>query len=387
MTFDPGLLDRVRRRLADDPDEPDLRRLAAALRTETRGPVGAGDLLRALPQLRAELFGAGPLDALLRDPRTTDVLVNGPAEVWVDQGQGLLRADVGFPDAAAVRRLAGRLAAVGGRRLDDAQPWVDVRLPDGTRLHAVLPPLASRGPYLSLRVLRHRAFTLDELVAAGTLSAAGAALLQAIVAGRLAFLVCGGTGSGKTTLLSTLLGCVPAQERIVVVEDCVELRPAHPHVLSLEARLANVEGAGAITLRDLVRQALRMRPDRLVVGEVRGAEVIELLTALNTGHEGGAGTLHANSGRDVPARLEALAGLGGMAAAALHSQLGAAVHCVLHLRRDGPRRVLEEVSVLHRRGPRVGVLPAWRRDGQPAPGRAFLAELLAERGADPAALR
>lgn len=385
MSLDPGLVDRVRRRLTADGATPDLQRLAAALRAETRGPAGDEEMLRTLPRLRSELLGAGPLEHLLRDPRTTDILVNSPDEVWVDQGHGLRRADVCFRDAGEVRRLAVRLAAAGGRRLDAAQPWVDARLPDGTRLHAVLPPVASTGPYLSLRVLRHRAFTFPELIEAGTVDAGCAALLRSIVAARLAFVVTGGTGCGKTTLLSTLLSEVPSDERIVIVEDSGELRPAHPHVVALEARQANVEGAGAVTLRDLVRQALRMRPDRLVVGEVRGAEVVELLAALNTGHEGGAGTLHANSADAVPARLEALAAVGGMTPAALHSQLVAAVHCVVHLRRCDGRRVVDEVCVLRRTAEGVSVLPAWRRVSGAGVGATALRALLADRARDPAA--
>ncbi len=410
MTLDAGLIDRVRRRLAAEAGNageragpgtrrlteapglgqtaaaPDLRRLAAAMRAEAGVAVGDDEVLRSLPDLRSELVGTGPLQALLRDPATTDVLVNGPSQVWVDRGAGLCRADVSFADGAAVRRLAVRLAATAGRRLDDAQPWVDVRLPGGVRLHAVLPPVASSGPYLSLRILRPRGFTLAELESAGTLDHAGARLLETIVAARLAFLVSGGTGSGKTTLLATLLGRVAAGERIVIVEDSGELRPAHPHVVGLEARSANVEGAGAVTLRDLVRQALRMRPDRLVVGEVRGAEVVDLLAALNTGHDGGAGTLHANSASDVPARLEALAALGGVGREALQCQAVAAVQCVVHLGRVGPLRVVEEVSVLHASAIGVAVSPAWRRDAGGVPGAPLLRELLAARGADAAAV-
>ncbi len=380
MTLDPGLVDRVRRRLAGDDTAPDLQRLAAALRAEVRGPAGDEEMLRTLPQLRSELLGAGPLEPLLRDPMTTDVLVNSPTEVWVDRGSGLCRADVSFRDASEVRRLAVRLASAGGRRLDAAQPWVDVRLPDGTRLHAVLPPVASTGPYLSLRVLRPRAFTLPELIEAGTVDQVSAGLLRSIVEARLAFVVSGGTGCGKTTLLATLLSCVSGDERIVIVEDSGELQPAHPHVVTLEARQANIEGAGAVSLRDLVRQALRMRPDRLVVGEVRGAEVVDLLAALNTGHEGGAGTVHANSAGAVPARLEALAALGGMDRGALHSQLVAAVECIIHLRRSGSRRFVAEVSVLQRLPDGVGVLPAWRFGSGPGEGAPALRTLLADRG-------
>ena len=293
----------------------------------------------------------GPLAGVLGEPAVTDVLVNAPDEVWIDRGDGLLRTDVRFPDEAAVRALAVRLAAAAGRRLDTGAPFADVRLADGSRLHAVLPPVSPRGTCLSLRVLAGRRFDLTALQACGTLTAAQAALVRRIVAGRLAVLVSGGTGTGKTTLLGALLGAVDPAERLVLVEDAAEVQAAHPHVVRLEGRTANVEGAGAITLRDLVRQALRMRPDRIVVGEVRGAEVLDLLVALNTGHDGGMATLHANSAGEVPARLEALGALAGLDRAALHSQLAAAVDVVLHLARDQDgRRRLRDIAVVERDG-------------------------------------
>ncbi|MFC8708339.1 TadA family conjugal transfer-associated ATPase [Streptomyces sp. NPDC057197] len=279
------LLDGVRQWLAESGAEPTPARVAQALREQGR-VLGDAEVLGAAERLRSELIGSGPLEPLLADPSVTDVLVSAPDEVWVDRGGGLERASVAFSDAAAVRRLAQRLAAVAGRRLDDARPWADARLPDGTRLHAVLPPVAVGCTCLSLRVVRPRAFTLGELVAAGTVPPGGDRVLRALVEARLSFLVSGGTGSGKTTLLSALLGLVGPGERIVLAEDSAELRPDHPHVVRLETRPANQEGAGLVTLEDLVRQALRMRPDRLVVGEVRGAEVVHLLAALNTGHEG-----------------------------------------------------------------------------------------------------
>lgn len=377
------LVERVRARLAGSGGEAGVAELAAAVRAEARGVVGDADVLAAVRALQREFVGAGPLEPLLRDPATSDVLVTAPDAVWVDRGAGLERTPVVFADEDAVRRLAQRLAAAAGRRLDDASPYVDSRLPgSGVRLHAVLPPVAADGTCVSLRVLRPASHDLDALEAGGTVDAVGRALLEAVVAARLAFLVVGGTGSGKTTVLSALLARVPPAERIVVVEDAEELRPAHPHVVRLVSRPANVEGAGTVLLRDLVRQALRMRPDRLVVGEVRGAEVCELLAALNTGHDGGAGTVHANSPREVPARLEALAALGGMSPAALRSQAAAAIQVVLHVRRrpDGGR-VLEGVGVV-RRGDAEGlvVVPAWARDGGWAAGRADLGAMLAERG-------
>jgi pilus assembly protein CpaF len=345
----PGeVVDTVREQLARTGATLSPEVVAQALRTQGR-PVGDATVLAVHDLLRQDVLGAGPLEPLLRLPGVTDVLVNGADAVYVDRGSGLERADTRFPDDAAVRRLAQRLAGSAGRRLDDATPYVDLRLPDGTRFHAVLSPLARPGTVLSLRVPRARVFSLQELVEHRTVNADGAALLRRLVTSRLAFLVSGGTGSGKTTLLSALLSVVDPQQRMVIVEDASELRPDHPHVVGLEARSANVEGAGEVPMRVLVRQALRMRPDRLVVGEVRGAEVTDLLAAMNTGHEGGCGTLHANSAADVPARIEALAMAAGMPQAAVHSQLWSAVDAVVHLGRgsDGNRRVAE-VAVLSR---------------------------------------
>ncbi|MDQ1615868.1 MAG: pilus assembly protein CpaF [Actinomycetota bacterium] len=382
MTVDAGLVERVRRRLLDQGATPTAARVAAEVRSEGVVLDDRGVLV-LLGAVREDLAGAGVLEPLLRDPFVTDVLVNAPDEVWLDRGDGLVRAAVAFPDAAAVRRLAQRLAATAGRRLDTASPTVDARLSAGVRLHAVLPPVSPRGPLLSLRIPRRRAFSIVELVAAGSLAAEMAEVLREVVRSRLAFLVTGGTGTGKTTVLSTLLGEVDATERIVLVEDSGELRPEHPHVVRLEARPPNVEGAGAVELRDLVRQALRMRPDRLVVGEVRGPEVVDLLAALNTGHDGGCGTVHANASASLPSRLEALAVAAGLGRAALHSQLAAGVQVVVHLARgrDGQRAV-SEVGVVERDvDTTVRVLPALStgRGGhvQEGPGAARLAALIA----------
>ena len=370
---DPALLERVRRRVAGSAGPVTPSAVAAALREEGGPLLGDADARSVLRALQSEIVGAGPLEPLLRDPSVTDVLVNGPREVWVDRGTGLERTAVRFADDGAVRRLAQRLAAPSGRRLDDAQPWVDARLPGGVRLHAVLAPVAPGGTCLSLRVARSRVFALGELVEASSVPVDGAQLLAALVRSRAAFLVTGGTGTGKTTLLSALLSLVPDGERLLLVEDAGELAPAHPHVVRLEARPPNLEGAGAVTLRDLVRQALRMRPDRVVVGEVRGAEVVDLLAALNTGHEGGCGTLHANSAADVPARLEALASAAGLDRAALHSQLASGLRLAVHLCRDpsGGRRRVAEVCVLVR-GPDglVRAERAWTWDGRARQGTA-----------------
>ncbi|SHN02788.1 TadA family conjugal transfer-associated ATPase [Cryptosporangium aurantiacum] len=390
MSSADTLTDRVRRRLITLGHAPTRAAVATAVRAEYGSPIGDQTLVTLTARLHAELVGAGPLTALLADAAVTDVLVNGPQEVWVDRGAGLQRVHCDLGDDTAVRRLAQRLAAACGRRLDDASPFCDARLPDGTRLHAALPPVAVANVHLSLRTFRPRGFTVDELVGAGTLTRESAAIARAVVAHRLAFLVTGGTGSGKTTLLAALLGEVPGDERLVVVEDATELRPTHPHVVSLEARPANAEGAGEIPVRTLVREALRMRPDRVIVGECRGGEVVELLAALNTGHRGGAGTLHANALDDVPARIEALGLVGGLGRDAVHAQLASAVQVVFHVVRRPPGpggaggRIVTEIGVLQVDADgRVGVGPAWRRDGGPTPGLERLRALLTNRGGAP----
>ncbi|RJS47829.1 TadA family conjugal transfer-associated ATPase [Nocardioides cavernaquae] len=374
------LLDEVRGRLAHSGTSGSPHEVAVALRAAGR-PVGDAMVLAVHEALRAESVGAGPLEAVIALPGVTDVLVNGPAEVWFDRGAGLERAEVRFADEAAVRRLAQRLAAGGGRRLDDAAPCVDVRLPDGIRCHAVLAPIARPGTVISLRVPHRLGLTLDDLADRDTLAPGALRLVRRLLAARVAFLISGGTGSGKTTLLGAMLAAAPSSERLVIVEDAAELAPAHPHLVSLEARPANIEGVGEVPLRALVRQALRMRPDRLVVGEVRGGEVVDLLAALNTGHEGGCGTLHANSAADVPARVEALALAAGLDRAAVHSQFASAIGAVLHLVRDGPVRRLAEIGVPVRDvGGLVRVEQAVRfaADGsaQAGPGADLLAERL-----------
>ncbi|WP_373138330.1 TadA family conjugal transfer-associated ATPase [Mycobacterium marinum] len=383
------LIERVRERLTTEPGPLRPSVVAAAIRAESGGMLGDTEVLANLRVLQTELTGAGILQPLLCADGTTDVLVTAPDAVWVDDGNGLRRSEVRFADEAAVRRLAQRLALAAGRRLDDAQPWVDGHLGGigagglTVRLHAVLPPVAAAGTCLSLRVLRPTTVDLAALIASGAIAERAAELVGEILAARLAFLVCGGTGAGKTTLLAAMLGAVAGSERIVCVEDAAELAPRHPHLVKLVARCANVEGAGEVTLRQLVRQALRMRPDRIVVGEVRGAEVVDLLAALNTGHEGGAGTVHANSPGEVPARLEALGALGGLDRAALHSQLAAAVQVLLHVTRDqGGRRRLSEIAVLHRaEDGLVAALTAWHADrGMAQDGGAVLRGLLSGRG-------
>ncbi|NDL57763.1 TadA family conjugal transfer-associated ATPase [Phytoactinopolyspora mesophila] len=385
---DDALLEQVRAKLATTTEAMTPARVAAALRA-TGATLGDAAVLEVTDTLRAEISGAGPLEPLLRTDGVTDVLVNGTAGTWVDRGDGPERVPVRFRDEASVRRLAQRLAATAGRRLDEAAPFVDARLPSGVRLHAVLPPIAPDGPLISLRVPARRAFGIEELVHSGSVPTELVPWLEAIVGARLAFLVTGGTGTGKTTVLQALLALADIRERIVVVEDSGELRPEHPHVIRLECRTANVEGAGQVGLDDLVRQALRMRPDRIVIGEVRGSEMVSLLAALNTGHEGGCGTLHANSADDVAVRLEALGIAAGLRRDAVHAQAGAALDAVVHVARDraGHRRV-SEVDVLSRS--RSGWVETHRAftvdpDGvaSSGPGHAELQRRLAVRGWSP----
>lgn len=379
-----SLIDRVRERLVAHAGPVRPAAVAAAIRAESAGVLADTDVLSSLRLLETEMTGAGILEPLLAGETTTDVLVTAPDEVWIDDRNGLSRSDIRFADEAAVRRLAQRLAMAAGRRLDDAQPWVDGHLAGvgsgrfGVRLHAVLPPVAAAGTCLSLRVLHAATQNLAALTVAGAIAAEAESLLRRIIAARVAFLVSGGTGAGKTTLLAAMLGAVAAHERIICIEDAPELAPQHPHLVRLVARAANVEGSGEVTLRDLVRQALRMRPDRLIVGEVRGAEVVDLLSALNTGHAGGAGTVHANSAAEVPARLEALGALGGLPRGALHSQLAAAIQVVVHVGRGTRGRRVEEIAVLRRDAAGLlGALPAWHVERGAGSGAPELGDLLA----------
>ncbi|MCU1425350.1 MAG: type II/type pathway secretion protein [Microbacteriaceae bacterium] len=287
----------------------------------------------------------GALAALVADADVTDIFVNGANSVWVDRGAGAERQTSFTMTEGEVRSLAVRLLSLGGRHVDEAAPCVDARLHDGIRVHAVLPPVSPNGTLLSIRLPRVRRLSLDDLERGGLFARVERTFVDSLVERRVNILITGAGGSGKTTLLSAVLGAASPADRIVAIEDVAELRVDHPHFVSLEARQANLEGVGAVPLERLVREALRMRPDRLVLGECRGAEVRELLTALNTGHDGGAGTLHANSLADVPARLEALGALAGLSAEAVARQAVSAIGCIVHLQRSGSQRVLAQAGV------------------------------------------
>ncbi len=357
---DSTMVDAVRNSVLAGAEPATAAGVASAIRSTGRllGSVGA---LRAAEQIHAELQGLGPLQYLVQDETVTDILVNGTTQVWVDGAQGLQQVQERFTHDSEVRALAVRLVAAGGRRLDDGNPCVDVRF-GPFRVHAVLPPLSTTGTLLSIRIRRSAGFTLAELEASGSLAPEFAAILRSVVRSRLNFLVSGGTGTGKTTLLSTLLGLSAGTERLVLVEDSAELEPDHPHAVGLQSRHGNLEGSGIVGLDELVRQALRMRPDRLVVGECRGSEVRELLTAMNTGHDGAGGTIHANSAASVPARLTALGALAGMGNSALALQAASALDVVIHLTRSAAGRRVTEVGVFDLdRTDRLLVRPALTR--------------------------
>jgi pilus assembly protein CpaF len=314
-------------------------------------------------------FGLGPLEPLLGDPAVDEVMVNGPGTVWVERAGRLEATAVRFEDGAQLRHAIERILAPLGRRVDEAEPLVDARLPDGSRVNVIIPPLALDGPVLTIRRFRRRGFNPDELVARGTLSGPLAEFLRRSVLARANLLVSGGTGSGKTTTLNALSCFIPDGERIVTIEDAAELRLQQRHVVRLEARPANVEGRGEVTIRRLVRNALRMRPDRIVVGEVRGAEALDMLAAMSSGHDGGLSTVHAGSPEEALRRLETLALMADVALplAAVREQVAGALDLVVHQRRerDGARRVVAVAEVVRVAGG-VGTREIYAlRDGRP----------------------
>lgn len=356
-----SVTDRVRSRLLSQGREASAANVVRALRSE--GIVlDENSLMDVVESVQRELLGAGPLEELFTEQGVTDVLVTGNGHVWIDRGRGLEDRGRLFADDDHVLRIATRLASWAGRRLDEASPFVDARLPNGVRLHCVLSPIATDGTCMSLRIPRKGGLSIDELLASGSVDEAGAQALQELVLDRRSFLITGGTGSGKTTVLGAMLTLVPHAERIVIVEDTAELRPEHPHVVRLQSRPANIEGAGLISMRDLVRQSLRMRPDRIVVGEVRGAEVVDLLTAMNTGHEGGCGTVHANSPQDVPTRIQALGLTAGVPRDAVNALLASAIDSIVHVRRSSTgQRIVESIHHLVEQGSTCSLEPSYQR--------------------------
>ncbi len=320
-----------------------------------------------------EAVGLGPLEELLADPTVEEVMVNGHDRVYVERGGRIELTEVSYPSEQALRDAIERILAPLGRRVDELSPMVDARLEDGSRVHAVIPPLAVDGPSLSIRRFSAVRPSPRDLVELGTLTPELHDQLAAAVEARRSILVSGGTGSGKTTLLNALSAFVNSVERVITIEDAAELRLEQPHVVRLESRPANVEGRGRVTIRDLLRNALRMRPDRIVIGEVRGAEALDLLMALNTGHEGALSTVHANSPEDALRRVETLALMAGVGLPheAIREQLGRGLDLVIHLARlaDGSRRVVEVAEVVRAAGS-VGVRELYRR-GRETEGAAW----------------
>ncbi len=304
---------------------------------------------RFVDGLLSDILGYGPLDALLRDPEVTEIMCNAHDTVYVERGGQVQKSDVRFADEDAYRRVIERIVSQVGRRVDESSPMVDARLPDGSRVNAIVPPLAVRGPALTIRKFPEDPFGVQDLITFGTVSADLALFLEAAVRGKSNVLVSGGTSTGKTTLLNVLSAFIPDGERIITIEDAAELRLQQPHVVTVEARPANTEGAGEVTIRDLVRNALRMRPDRIVVGEVRGAEALDMLQAMNTGHEGSLTTVHANSCRDALSRLETLVLMAGfdLPVRAIREQIVAAIDLIVQLDRTpgGTRAVVSVTEV------------------------------------------
>jgi len=342
-----GYRERLRRELLDRPPGGDRRvaaeRVAWELLHGDRVALGPADARRLVAGIVDDTVGLGPLDSLLRDRGVTEVIANGPDRVYAERSGRLVREPVAFRDEEHLRQVIDRVVSSVGRRVDESSPMVDARLPDGSRVNAVLPPIALDGPLLTIRKFARAPFRVDDLVAAGSLTPAQADLLERCVRGRLNIVVSGGTGTGKTTLLNALAGFIDPAERIVTVEDAAELRLPQPHVARLESRPPNVEGRGEVTLRALVRNALRMRPDRIVVGEVRGGEALDMLQAMNTGHDGSLTTVHASSPADAVRRIETMALMAGLDLPhlAVREQVASAVDVIVHLVRegDGSRRV------------------------------------------------
>jgi pilus assembly protein CpaF len=343
-----------------------IREVVARFLEEERLLVAPGDLSRLVREIADAIVGLGPLEPLLRDPTVTEVMVNGPERVYVERGGRIESIGVELEDEAAVMHLIDRIVGPLGLRLDESVPWVDARLPDGSRVHAIVPPIAVTGPTLTIRKFSQTPLSLDELVDRGALSSALAAFLCSSVTDRLNMVVSGGTGAGKTTLLNALSSFIPEWERIVTIEDAAELRLAQEHVVALETRPANVEGRGAVAIRDLVRNALRMRPDRIVVGEVRGAEALDMLQAMNTGHDGSMSTAHANSPADLITRLEAMVLMAeeALPISAARRQIASALDLVVHLeRRSDGSRVVSEVARVQGNGEDIVLTPLFVLDG------------------------
>jgi pilus assembly protein CpaF len=338
-----------------EPDELRARvRAQAQARLAGERGLAAGDRDRLVDEITDDTLGHGPIEKLLADDSISEIMVNGAHEIWIERRGRLFRTGVHFSDEAHLRRIITKIAGQVGRRVDETSPMLDARLPDGSRINAVLPPLSLSGSLLTIRKFAKDRFSLEDMIRLGTLSRDGVDLLKACLLAGLNILISGGTGSGKTTLLNAMSSEIPDDERIVTIEDAAELRLNQSHVLRLEARPANTEGEGLVMIRDLVRNALRMRPDRIVVGEVRGAEALDMLQAMNTGHDGSLSTVHSNSARDALARVETMVLMAGydLPVRAIRQQVASAIDLIVHIERlsDGSRRATSITEVLRMEG-------------------------------------
>jgi pilus assembly protein CpaF len=327
-----------------DEAEPEVRMLVRDLVAAEEAPMNLQERVRLVEEVLDDVFGLGPLEPLLDDPSISDILVNTHNQIWLEREGKLVRSPVRFRDDEHLRQIIDRIVSGVGRRIDDASPMVDARLPDGSRVNAIVPPLAVDGPHLSIRKFRRDVLGAEDLIRTGTLPERMVSFLQGAVRARLNILISGGTGSGKTTFLNMLSEAIPENQRIVTIEDSAELQLRQPHVVRLETRPPNLEGHGSVEARQLVINALRMRPDRIVIGEVRGGEALDMLQAMNTGHDGSLTTLHANGPRDALSRLETMAAMAhmGISESAIRAQIASALDLVLHLARlsDGSRRLI-----------------------------------------------
>jgi pilus assembly protein CpaF len=327
----------------------EITRITEDMITQEAIPLSVAERERLVAEVRDELFGLGPLEPLLHDPTVSDILVNTHEQVYVERRGKLHQTDVVFKDDDHLMQIIDRIVSRVGRRIDESSPMVDARLPDGSRINAIIPPLAIDGPILSIRRFGTIKISMDELIRYGSVTPAMAFVLEGCVKARLNILISGGTGAGKTTLLNVLSSYIPTDERIITIEDSAELQLQQEHVVRLETRPPNIEGKGIITQRDLVRNALRMRPDRIVVGEVRGEEAIDMLQAMNTGHDGSLTTVHANTPRDAVARLETMISMAGLNLSdkAMRQQIASAVHVVIQGSRlgDGSRKVTSVAEI------------------------------------------
>jgi pilus assembly protein CpaF len=321
---------------------------------EEHVPLSAQEKAIIIQQIGDGILGLGPIEPLVRDPDVTEIMVNGPDAVYVERGGRIYWTGASFANEDQLRRIIDKIVGRVGRRIDESSPYVDARLPDGSRVNAIIPPLAIHGSALTIRKFSTEPYTAEDLVEFGTLPPDLVEMLDACVRGRLNILVSGGTGAGKTTTLNVLSSFLPDDERIITIEDSAELRLQQPHVVSLEYRPPNIEGRGEVTIRDLVRNALRMRPDRIVVGEVRGGEALDMLQAMNTGHDGSISTIHANSPRDALSRLETMTLMAGMdlGVRAVREQIAAALNLIIHQARmkDGVRRFTHVTEIVGMEG-------------------------------------